>query len=793
VTRDKPPPISLFCSFPFNCSCNISHVLLSILFWYSQIAKASRLSFWSKSKVDQVKVSAPMTYSMKSENKFEGASNFRAWKTRIDLILAKNKVLDIVKGKIMEPQSKAGKEKEPQNIAAMEKFKDNDINTMSIIVNSLKYHLIPYISHLDSSKKMYDSLTNLFSIRNIGQVMSLKNELRDTKMTKDDTIASYVVRISQLRDQLQAIEEVIPEKEVVNIALNGLSRSWDAFAASMNTRKEFPTLEELWTCCAQEETRINSKRKYHKEGDAQAYATKFKKHEGNKIFGSRKKFNHKRDMSKVQCFGCNEYGHYKRDFPKLAKKRKERHHASVVNDEEPSKKVKHEETDFFYYSSLTRSFEDDMWLIDSGASRHMTSDRENLSSMMEKETSHKVELGDNNSYAVKGLGKASIKMELGNNVHLNNVLYVHGLKKNSVSISCLEDKGDRITFVNGKFLVWYKDSKIEDARVIGIREGRLYKLLGQNTQSHVHDEIPPSDLWHRRYAHLHYQALQSLKQMVVGIPKLQSMHEGVCRGYALGKNIKKPFPSSENRSKEILDLIHSDVCGPMPVKSLGGSLYYVMFIDDFSRNTWMYLINTKDEVFGKFQEFKAEVENLKNKKIKTLKTDNGGEYTSKELVSFCKQVGIMRELIVPHNPQKIGVDERKNRTIEESVKAMMNDQNLSIFMWEEAAMTVFYVQNRIPHRILKNMTPKKAFSGKKPSVEHLGIFGCHVYIHVPKDKRKKLKPSGKKGIFVGYSEPSKAYRIYVPGQQKFEISIDVTFDERIAFNKSIEDSIDSNE
>jgi hypothetical protein len=137
------------------------------------------LSFWSKSKVDQfkVKVNATMTYSMKSENKLEGDSNFIAWKTRIDLILAKNKVLDIMKGKIMEPQFEEGKEKESQNVVVMEKFKDNDINAMSIIVDSVKDHLIPYISHLDSSKNMYDALTNLFSVRNIGQVMTLKNEL----------------------------------------------------------------------------------------------------------------------------------------------------------------------------------------------------------------------------------------------------------------------------------------------------------------------------------------------------------------------------------------------------------------------------------------------------------------------------------------------------------------------------------------------------------------------------------------------------------------------------------------
>jgi hypothetical protein len=144
-----------------------------------------------KSTLDQVK--AVMTYSMKSENKLDGASNFRAWKTRIDLILAKNKVLDIVKGKIMKPEFEKGKEKEPQNVAAMEKFKDGDINAMSIIVDSIKDHLIPYISHLDSSKKMYDALTNLFSIKNIGKVMSVKNELRDMKMNDDHNITSYFV------------------------------------------------------------------------------------------------------------------------------------------------------------------------------------------------------------------------------------------------------------------------------------------------------------------------------------------------------------------------------------------------------------------------------------------------------------------------------------------------------------------------------------------------------------------------------------------------------------------------
>jgi hypothetical protein len=146
-------------------------------------SKNVKFEFLVKSRVDLVK--ATMAYSMKSKNKLDGDSNFRAWKTRIELILYKNKVLDIVKGKIMEPEFEEGKEKEPQNVAVMEKFKDSDINSMSIIVDSIKYHLITYISHIDSSKNMYDSLTNFFSVRNIRQVMSLKNVLCDMKMNDE--------------------------------------------------------------------------------------------------------------------------------------------------------------------------------------------------------------------------------------------------------------------------------------------------------------------------------------------------------------------------------------------------------------------------------------------------------------------------------------------------------------------------------------------------------------------------------------------------------------------------------
>ena len=138
--------------------------------------------------------------------------------------------------------------------------------------------------------------------------------------------------------------------------------------------------------------------------------------------------------------------------------------------------------------------------------------------------------------------------------------------------------------------------------------------------------------------------------------------------------------------------------------------------------------------------------------IKTFRLDIGGEFTSNEFKELWKDSRIKRELTTPYNPQQNGVAERKNRMIMEDARAMLHDQDIPMHLWVEATRTTVYVQNHTPHRVLKNKTLEEAFPTKKLEVRHLRIFGCLVYIHIPKEKRKKLDPSGKKGIFVGYSE-----------------------------------------
>ena len=173
----------------------------------------------------------------------------------------------------------------------------------------------------------------------------------------------------------------------------------------------------------------------------------------------------------------------------------------------------------------------------------------------------------------------------------------------------------------------------------------------------------------------------------------------------------------------------------------------------------------KSETYSKFCEFKALVEES-GKKVKALRSDNGGEYISDEFKDFCKAEGIRRELIAPHNPQQNRVAEQKNITIVGAAWAMLHDQGLPLHLWAEACNIVVYVQNRCPHRILGMSTSEEAYYGKKPNLSHLRIFGANIYMHVMKDARKMLESTVEVGIFVGYTDTLHNYRVYFPDSGK---------------------------
>ncbi|BFG24560.1 hypothetical protein CerSpe_108340 [Prunus speciosa] len=253
-----------------------------------------------------------------------------------------------------------------------------------------------------------------------------------------------------------------------------------------------------------------------------------------------------------------------------------------------------------------------------------------------------------------------------------------------------------------------------------------------------------------------------------------------CKYCTMGKQSKVTFKlqDKEKRSTGVLDYIHSDVWGPAPVKLLDGARYYVTFLDDFSRKVWVYFMKEKSDVFTKFKVWKAEVENLTGRKIKVLRSDNGGEYKDSKFLEFCKSEGIKRHFTVKKTPQQNGAAERMNRTLMECERCMRIHAGLPEAFWAEAVNHASYLVNRSPSKYLDFNCAEEVWSNKSIEYSILKVFGCSAYALIPSDERTKLKPKSLECIFLGFESGVKGFKLWDPVNRKKILSRDVVFDEK---------------
>lgn len=261
------------------------------------------------------------------------------------------------------------------------------------------------------------------------------------------------------------------------------------------------------------------------------------------------------------------------------------------------------------------------------------------------------------------------------------------------------------------------------------------------------------------------------------------------------------FPKKSSRKTDILDLIHSDVCGPMRVASLGGSKYFVQFIDDHSRWGEIRFLKSKDEVLAATKEVINLFETQTERKVKCLHSDNGREYLNEASDVFLKKRGITRRLTIPHNPEQNGISERRNRTIVEMARCLLLQSGLPRFLWGEAVNTANYLRNRCPSKSLNGKTPYEMWKDQAPDVSQLCEFGCRVLVLNRGVSSGKFDDKCNAGHFVGYYDQIKGYRIWIPDGTKIISSRDVKFFENEehqlgsledVFPENVEDLVEEN-
>jgi transposase InsO family protein len=233
-------------------------------------------------------------------------------------------------------------------------------------------------------------------------------------------------------------------------------------------------------------------------------------------------------------------------------------------------------------------------------------------------------------------------------------------------------------------------------------------------------------VWHCRLDHISEKRMKKLHDDGL-LTWFDFESYETCEAFLLGKMTKTPFTGFLERATDLLELIHSDVCGPMSTTARGGFGYFITFTDDYSRFGYVYLMRHKSETFERFKEFENEVEKQRGKKIKALRSDRGGEYLSHDFSVHLKSCGIVPQLTPPGTPQRNGVSGRRNRTLLDMVRSMMSQSDLPLSFWGFALETAAFTLNRVSSKSVVK-TPHEMWTGKTPSLSFLKIWGCEAYV-----------------------------------------------------------------
>ena len=436
------------------------------------------------------------------------------------------------------------------------------------------------------------------------------------------------------------------------------------------------------------------------------------------------------------------------------------------------------------------------WVLDSGADDHMTGELSLFTSPLFS-IDQFVRIADGSAVHVRSKGDVCLSSQL----TLSSVLYVPDFAYNLLSVSRLaRDYKCDVIFSSHTCLLQDQNSKKIFGR--GYERNGLYyfgdppdSVSSMSLQASVLPSLVSTPfslaslkLWHARLGHANFQYLCQLFPLMNKTCQKFRFNCIVCE---LSKHVRSSYIPRMHRAPAAFDIIHSDVWGPSPVTSLLGHRYYVTFIDDYTRCTWVYLMKKKSEVFSLFMSFLQMIKTQFKTTVRTLRSDNGREYVSNDFRSTLSQHGLLQQFSCPYTPEQNGVAERKNRSIMTVVRCLLCGMHVPKHFWDMAVLTATYLLNRTPSRILLGKAPLHLLQPGCTLFPILPrVFGCTCFVQNRSPSRTKLDDKAFRCVFLGYSFMSKGYRCYDPLTRHMHNSFDVTFLEDVPFFAGTPPSLD---
>lgn len=437
-------------------------------------------------------------------------------------------------------------------------------------------------------------------------------------------------------------------------------------------------------------------------------------------------------------------------------------------------------------------------VVDTGASHHMSNRRDWFVSFQDIDP---VAITTSNGAIIYAIGKGCINFAPSGfpAIQIRNVFYIPDLSHTLFSVSALPSdvtftvQAARCSFIrNG--VIEIEGSKSDNGLFTLNGQIQFPTALTTSRSKSKSKSAADAELWHNRLGHLNYARLRYLLRMNFLDIDLDASFEqpAPCNACIKAKIARLPFPASENRATRPLEVLHSDLCGPLgPAMGfdtfdgtpLDDAYYFETIIDEYCRKVWVLPITRKSDALGKTDDFLTFMKGrFPDRPIRTFRTDGGKEYDGAKFQALFRKHGIFHDTTTPYSPQQNGVAERMNRTLVESARAMLIQENLSLRFWSDAIVTAARLHNIIPRMTVakdqgENLrSPDQLFNDPSPhstlGFDMVRTFGVPAYVHIPKDAQgkknsrdpvySKFSAKADLRLFLGYIPNVKGYRLLDP-------------------------------
>jgi len=700
-------------------------------------------------------------------DKLEGSTNWNKWKWQIKMHFEQYELTSIVDGTRLLPVPKDG-ESETEKKKNESEWKRDNAKAAALIASTLTPPVADLVMTCTDAKDIWDKLISVFEQSSIQRLNLLMTQFFQVSREITDNVATHAAKVerifNEMNDELKRIgSSAIPAEllhgkilQTVGKDYQEFNNVWESFDAEKRTTKNL--VEKLCTI----EQRVQST---NSSGDYSAFAArvpaqkkKFVRNAQNASDNANTSRN--RTEKPKNCFKCGSSEHLCRECPK-----------KKFNN--PSKNYKGA------FTANVNAVQADAWICDSGASHHMTSNKQYFETYRHFPVPVEISLADKNKIYAIGSGKVNIELFINGKwyeAHMEDVWYVPDVRRHLFSVQQAA-KHDVEVKMTDSSVEFYRS---EELVAVGLWKEGTYvmsmKVVVPSCPAEVSfaTESETLQVWHERLGHQNKRHVRKLLSEM-NIRVSHAVTSDFCDGCALGKAHRKPFKPRPNRATSVGEVINADVNGPMSVDSFTGARYFVCFKDDYSKYRRIFFLKKKSEVSSCLRMFLNEATN-QGHVVKSLRCDGGGEFDCGEVREILAEKGTVLTVGIPYTPEQNGAAERENRSIVELARSMLSTCELPRSLWANACETAVYLLNHTGVSPEDNKSPHELWTGQKMiELDHLRVFGTECYAHIPKNFRRKFDNKSVHGHMVGYVNDKDGYKIYLPSQKKIIKSRDVDF------------------